>query len=235
MAKISWKIWEQFAPTFKHAESWFNFLSNVYPVCERLASCSFFQIYTLSISLIPAQVAKVWGRARDVQELSAFCLDCSVRIHRIAFETHPVVAGIEDFLQQWRKRIWWTEVERFSPCCYNCFGYLFFPCLVPSEPPSSVLVTPHTTSSVLVQWQVGKMKNFDVSGTMFLLLCLVDPNDTLQGTFSWAGSTVVKLKDCSYSLIFLILASILVMDGNCWQLLWLCAPRGKAWEVKEFL
>lgn len=46
----------------------------------------------------------------------------------------------------------------------------FISCLVPGEPPSSVLVTPYTTSSVLVQWQVGEMKNFDVSGTIFWLL-----------------------------------------------------------------
>lgn len=44
----------------------------------------------------------------------------------------------------------------------------FFSCLVPDEPPSSVLVTPHTTSSVLVQWQVGKMKNSDVPVNNFL-------------------------------------------------------------------
>lgn len=35
----------------------------------------------------------------------------------------------------------------------------FFSCLVPDEPPSSVLVTPHTTSSVLVQWQPPKAES----------------------------------------------------------------------------
>lgn len=182
MAKISWKIGERFAHAFKHARSWFKFFSNVYPVvCEQLARCSFLQIYALSCPLIPAQVAKATGRARDVREVDGFCLDCNIHIHHIAFETHRVVAGIEDFLQRWR-RTWWIKAARFPPCCYNCFGYLFS-CLVPGEPPSSVLVTPHTTSSVLVQWQVGKMKNFDVSGTIFWLLWLVDLNATLQGTF----------------------------------------------------
>lgn len=59
------------------------------------------------------------------------------------------------------------KLPLFHPLAVTAF-VSFFSCLVPDEPPSSVLVTPHTTSSVLVQWQVGKMKNSDVPVNNFL-------------------------------------------------------------------
>lgn len=80
---------------------WFNFLSNIYPVVyEWLACCTFLHIYALGFSRIPIQVAKATGRAKGVGEVIGFCPDCNIHTNCIAFETHCVVAGIEDVLWQ---------------------------------------------------------------------------------------------------------------------------------------
>lgn len=167
--KISWKIWEQFSHPLEPAHNWFNFLTNGHPVvCEQLAAAASSR-FMPSAFLSPAQAAMATGRARDVREVPVFSLGSNIHIHHAAFDTHHVAAGMEDFLQQWRKRIWWTKekLPLFHLLAVTAL-ISFFSCLVPDEPPSSVLVTPHTTSSVLVQWQVGEMKKSAVPVNNFL-------------------------------------------------------------------
>lgn len=59
-----------------------------------------------------------------------------------------------------RARPQWVTLRRHWKSAFSaCFSLYFCSFLVPGEPPNSVSVTPHTTSSVLVQWQVSRIYN----------------------------------------------------------------------------
>lgn len=214
--QMPWKIWEQFAHTLQHAFSWFNFLVNLYLTAyERLPLSAFsrfmpWAFLTFLLKLPRPQVVQGW--VRSIWLLLG--LQYSDPWHCFWDPPHT----------NWDGRFWWINFP-FLSCCLTAL-VTSFPPSVPDEPPGSVLVTPHTTSSVLVQWQVGKIENRGVSHWHWL----VGLNGSLQWLLFWAGRSVVKLKDF---LVFLICAfiSVLEISGCC-----LCfVPHEGKLEREEFL
>lgn len=192
-----------FSHPLEPAHSWFNFLTDGYlVVCEQLAAAApsgFMPWAFLALPKLPRPQVEQGCKRR------AWLLPGLQHPHPPCCFWDPPWSSWARFPSAVKKKkLWMKEKLPLShPLAVTAFVF-FFSCLVPDEPPSSVLVTPHTTSSVLVQWQVGKWQILMFLWTIFWLLWLVEFKGTLPGTFFWAASIVLTLKDYSYFLICLI-------------------------------